>query len=94
MRALLARHFPEQTCISNAQGGSVFWVRCQSHIKTQTIFTQAIKQGVSFAPGVIFSLSGKYQNYMRISFGVQWQDDIEQAVAKLGKLVYNYAEVE
>lgn len=94
MRALIAQHFPDETCISNAQGGSVLWVRCRSHIKTQLIFEQAIKQGFSFAPGVIFSLSGKYQNYMRISFGVQWQDDIEQAVAKLGQLVYSYPNTE
>ncbi len=90
MRALIAQYFPSETCISQAQGGSVLWVRCRSHIKTQTIFNDAIQQGVSFAPGIIFSLSGKYQNYMRISFGVQWQDDIEQAVAKLGQLVHNY----
>lgn len=94
MRALIAQYFPDQTCISNAQGGSVLWVRCRSHIKTQIIFKQAIKQGFSFAPGIIFSLSGKYQNYMRISFGVQWHADIEQAVEKLGKLVYSYPEAE
>jgi len=94
MRALVAEYFPPEVCISKPQGGSVLWVRCRSHVKTQTIFTQAIAQGINFAPGAIFSLSGKYQNYMRISFGVQWQDDIEQAIEKLGKLVYSYPEVE
>jgi len=92
MRALLAENFPPEVCISKPQGGSVLWVRCRSHVKTETIFTQAITQGVSFAPGVIFSLSGKYQNYMRISFGVKWQDEVEQAIVKLGKLVYSYPE--
>ena len=90
MRALIAEHFPTETCISKPQGGSVLWVRCRSQINTQIIFEQAIKQGFSFAPGNIFSLSGKYQNYMRISFGVQWQDNIEQAIAALGKLVYQH----
>jgi len=92
MRALLAEHFPPEVCISKPQGGSVLWLRCRSHVKTQIIFEQALKLGVSFAPGIIFSLSGKYQNFMRISFGVQWKDEIEQAVIKLGKLVYAYPE--
>jgi DNA-binding transcriptional MocR family regulator len=91
MRALLAQHFPPQTCISKPLGGSVLWLRCQSHVQTSELFAQALKQGVSFAPGAIFSLSGKYQNYMRISFGVQWDQNIEQAVATLGKLVTDHS---
>jgi DNA-binding transcriptional MocR family regulator len=90
MRALIAQHFPEQVCISKPQGGSVLWVRCRSHVDTRQIFTQAIAQGVSFAPGEIFSPSGKYKNYMRISFGVQWCERIDEAIQTLGKLVYQY----
>jgi len=90
MRALIAEHFPEQVCISKPQGGSVLWIRCRSHVDTSQFFKQAIAQGVSFAPGEIFSPSGKYKNYMRISFGVQWCDRIDQAIKTLGKLVHQY----
>ena len=88
MRALVAEHFPAEACISKPQGGSVLWIRCQSHVNTSDFFQQALDQGVSFAPGAIFSPSGKYQNYMRISFGVQWTESIEEAIKTLGKLVY------
>ncbi|MDO6425768.1 PLP-dependent aminotransferase family protein [Thalassotalea sp. 1_MG-2023] len=87
---LIAKHFPEATRISNPQGGSVLWVRCRSIVDTSEVFQQAIEQGVSFAPGQIFSPSGKYKHYMRISFGVKWHEDIELAIAKLGKLVSRY----
>ena len=90
MRALIAQHFPEQVCISKPQGGSVIWVRCRSHVDTSQFFSQAITQGVSFAPGEIFSPSGKYKNYMRISFGVQWCERIDEAIQTLGKLVHQY----
>jgi DNA-binding transcriptional MocR family regulator len=90
MRALIAEHFPEQVCISKPQGGSVLWIRCRSHVDTSQFFKQAIAQGVNFAPGEIFSPSGKYKNYMRISFGVQWCDRIDQAIQTLGKLVHQY----
>ncbi|REL28427.1 PLP-dependent aminotransferase family protein [Thalassotalea euphylliae] len=87
MRALIAEHFPSEVCIAKPQGGSVLWVRCRSHVNTDDFFHEAIAQGVSFAPGGIFSPSGKYQHYMRISFGVQWHQDIEQAIKILGQLV-------
>ncbi len=90
MRALIAEHFPSEVCISQPQGGSVLWIRCRSHVDTSKLFFQAIEQGVSFSPGEIFSPSGKYNNYMRISFGVKWSDTIEQAVKTLGTLVHQY----
>lgn len=90
MRALIAEHFPREVCIAKPQGGSVLWVRCRSHVNTGDFFHEAIAQGVSFAPGGIFSPSGKYQHYMRISFGVQWHKDIEQAINTLGQLVAQY----
>ncbi|WP_434017249.1 PLP-dependent aminotransferase family protein [Thalassotalea sediminis] len=87
---LIAKHFPPETCISMPQGGSVLWVRCRSVVDTSYIFRQAISHGISFAPGQIFSPSGKYQHYMRISFGVKWSDDIDKAIEKLGELVCAY----
>lgn len=92
MRALIAEHFPFQVCISQPQGGSVLWVRCRSHVDTSKLFSQSLSQGVSFAPGEIFSPSGKYKNFMRISFGVKWNDNIDKAVERLGKLVSDYSE--
>ena len=91
MRALIAQHFPKEVCISKPQGGSVLWVRCQSHVNTSEFFQEALEQGVSFAPGIIFSPSGKYTNYMRISYGVQWNTQVENAVKILGKLVFDYS---
>jgi len=90
MRALLADHFPPEVCISKPQGGSVLWLRCQSHVNTSEFFQEALTQGVSFAPGVIFSPSGRYKNYMRVSFGVLWGRDIEMAIKVLGKLVFEH----
>lgn len=92
MRALIAEHFPSEVCISKPQGGSVLWVRCQSHVDTSAFFQEALAQGVSFAPGIIFSPAGKYGNYMRISYGVQWNDQVEQAVKTLGKLVFEHTQ--
>jgi DNA-binding transcriptional MocR family regulator len=92
MRALIAKYFPPEVCISKPQGGGVLWLRCQSHVDTAEFFSVALAQGVSFAPGVIFSPSGKYKNYMRISFGVLWNEEIVAALKMLGSLVYQFTE--
>jgi len=92
MRALVAEYFPKEVCISKPQGGSVLWIRCRSHVDTSKIFHNAIAKGISFAPGQVFSPSGKYKNFMRISYGVQWCEGIEQAVMSIGSLVHEYPE--
>jgi DNA-binding transcriptional MocR family regulator len=94
MRALIAKYFPPEVCISKPQGGGVLWLRCQSHVDTAEFFSVALAQGVSFAPGVIFSPSGKYKNYMRISFGVLWNEEIVAALKMLGSLVYQFTEMQ
>lgn len=90
MRALIAEHFPSEVCISKPSGGSVLWVRCRSHVDTSKLFHEAIEQGVSFAPGNVFSPAGKYNNFMRISYGVQWKDSVEDAIKILGRIVNKY----
>ena len=92
MRALITEHFPSEICISEPKGGGVLWIRCRSHVDTEKLFHEAIENGVSFAPGTIFSATGKYKNFMRISFGVQWTDEVVEAIAILGRLVKKYSE--
>ena len=88
LRAAVAKHFPKETCICSPKGGSVLWIKCPEHIDTETLFEKALAEGISFTPGHIFSPSGKYKNFMRISFGVQWDDSIEQAIVTLGRLLH------
>ncbi len=92
MRALITKHFPEEVCISEPKGGGVLWIRCRSHVDTGKLFHEAIENGVSFAPGTIFSASGKYKNFMRISFAVQWSDEKIEAIATLGKIVKKHSQ--
>lgn len=93
MKALIVENFPSEVCISNPSGGSVLWVRCRSHVNTSELFHEAIQQGVSFAPGNIFSPSGMYKNYMRISYGVKWCEEVHEAIKVLGNLVHKHSKI-
>ena len=50
------------------------------------LFLLGVKAGVSITPGVLFSASGKYKRCARLSYGLQWNKIVEEAVAKLGQL--------
>jgi DNA-binding transcriptional MocR family regulator len=41
---------------------------------------------VGIAPGAIFSTQDKFSNYIRLSCGYPWTDELEQGVRTLGRL--------
>jgi DNA-binding transcriptional MocR family regulator len=51
------------------------------------LFERAAQEKITIAPGPIFSPSGRYRNFMRLSCGNPWTDRIERAIARLGHLV-------
>jgi DNA-binding transcriptional MocR family regulator len=50
------------------------------------LFDQAIRQGVNFAPGPLFSATGRYKNFLRLNCGRRWTLELEAAVARIGQL--------
>ena len=90
-RAFVYQHFPTDTYVCVPKGGCVLWLKCPNNINTATLFDEGIDNGFSFTPGSIFSPSGKYHDYMRISFGVDWNEEVEQALIGLARLIAKYA---
>lgn len=87
MLAAVARHFPAGTRMTRPQGGFVLWVELAGDIDTAALWRQAIDAGIAFVPGNLFSPSGLYRNCLRLNCGNPWSEDIEAAVARLGKLL-------
>jgi DNA-binding transcriptional MocR family regulator len=46
-----------------------------------------LKQGISIAPGQIFSATQKYQNCIRLSCAQPWTAEVEQALVTVGKIL-------
>ena len=91
MQALISRQFPAGIRVSQPRGGSVLWLELPK-INTERLFEMALEQGISICPGKIFSPSGHYQNFIRLSFGIPWDDEIEKAIIQLGDLVARCSE--
>ena len=78
--------FPRGTRASRPAGGFVLWVELPKSIKTGELFREALDNGICFAPGPVFSTTGRYSHCMRISCGHNWAPRIEQGLRTLGAL--------
>ncbi len=81
------KYFPTGTKISYPQGGFLLWVELPVDIDTVKLNERTMKQGVSIAPGVLFSASGKYRNCMRLNFTDKPSEKNENAVKQVATCI-------
>lgn len=87
MSDAVARLFPAGTRMTQPQGGFVIWVELPGDVDTFEIARQALEVGVSIAPGPLFSASGKYRQFMRLSCARVWDERLERGLLALAKLL-------
>ncbi|MFT7292148.1 MAG: DNA-binding transcriptional MocR family regulator, partial [Marinobacter psychrophilus] len=88
MRTAVARSFPEGTAISRPQGGFVLWVQLPAGVSGTLVYQLARAENINVAPGLMFSISNKFESCLRINCGNPWSDRIDHAVVRLGALAH------
>lgn len=83
---VIAQHFPEGTKITRPQGGIAVWVAFHKSIDTSILYDMAIRQGISIAPGRMFTLQDQFENCMRLCIGLPWSANLESKLKQLGNL--------
>ena len=73
--------------MSNPKGGYILWLELDKSIDTYNLYREAIQHKISIAPGSMFTLQERYSNCMRLSYGMPWDDNVHNALKKLGGLV-------
>ncbi|WP_209328839.1 PLP-dependent aminotransferase family protein [Lunatimonas salinarum] len=86
----IGAYFPEGTQVSRPQGGFVLWIACPKHINTAQLYESAMEQKISIAPGRMFTLQDQFHHCMRLSFGLDWNERLEQKLKLLGELVTQF----
>ncbi|MDH5353773.1 MAG: PLP-dependent aminotransferase family protein [Gammaproteobacteria bacterium] len=86
-RYLISKSFPEGTCISRPQGGNVLWVEMPRGCNGIEVFNRALQQDIGVTPGILFSATRRFKNYLRINCGSPWNDVNQAGMEKLGKIV-------
>ncbi|SHN38566.1 PLP-dependent aminotransferase family protein [Chitinophaga sp. CF418] len=82
-------YFPDNTKVSQPQGGFVLWIELDKKIDTSELYATALRQKISFAPGRMFTLRDQYRNCMRLNFALEWSEKLERDLKKLGNIVKN-----
>ncbi len=86
MTRAIDRYFPEGTRVTRPAGGFVLWLELPPTCDSRELFHAALKAGICFAPGDMFSASDRYRHCIRLSCGEPWSERIEQSLATLGEL--------
>lgn len=85
MAAAIHRSFPVGTRITRPDGGFTLWVEMPERVKSLYLYATARKEGISIAPGSLFSNTEHYQHYIRLNAAL-WSPETEWAVETLGRL--------
>jgi DNA-binding transcriptional MocR family regulator len=83
----IGEYFPAGVKLTNPKGGFILWMELDKKVDTYQLYQEAMLNKISIAPGTMFSLQERYQNCMRLSYGMQWTPEVDRALKKLGTMV-------
>src|SRR5580658_111175 len=84
--AAVSRSFPQGTRMTQPRGGFVIWVELPQGLDSASLFEAAIRLRINFAPGPLFSATGRYRNFLRLNCGRRMSPELDAAVSRLGRL--------
>jgi DNA-binding transcriptional MocR family regulator len=83
----IERYFPSGTKLARPQGGYFQWLELPSQVDTLVLHQQALNEGISIAPGPIFSAKREFSHHLRLNFGHPDSQRLDAAMAILGQLI-------
>jgi DNA-binding transcriptional MocR family regulator len=84
--AAVAACFPDGTRVTRASGGYFAWIELPEGRDALALHRRAAREGISIAPGPIFSASRGFGRCLRLNYGHPFDARIEQALHTLGEL--------
>lgn len=90
MLASAARHFPARTRVTRPCGGYFLWFEFPEEVDSLQLLQLALAQGISLAPGPIFSATQRFKNCARLNHGYPWDSRSEKAMEVLGQILKSF----
>ncbi|WP_316839094.1 PLP-dependent aminotransferase family protein [Pedobacter gandavensis] len=81
------QYFPDHVKVSRPEGGFMLWIELAKNVNTADLYDKAIKLKVSIAPGRMFTFQNQFNNCMRLSYGLPWNESTHQAIKTIGALL-------
>jgi DNA-binding transcriptional MocR family regulator len=83
---LVGKHFPRETRVTRPGGGFVAWLELPKTVDAVALYHRALAEGISIAPGPLFSAREKYRHFIRLNFAQGWDERTTAALARVGRL--------
>lgn len=80
----IEQYFPSGSKLARPQGGYFLWLELPHKVDALLLYQQALQQGISIAPGPIFSAKREFGHHVRLNFG---HPDLRSAMEGLGTLI-------
>ncbi|MGM0413337.1 MAG: PLP-dependent aminotransferase family protein, partial [Pseudomonadota bacterium] len=91
MGRAVARYFPPGTRQTRPAGGFVLWVELPEAVDALELYRRALAEGISIAPGPMFSPTQRFRNFVRLNCAQPWDARLERALARLGEMARGMA---
>jgi len=83
----IQNYWPASTLFSVPEGGLALWLEMESSLDMQAAYPRALEQNIILTPGSLFSATGQYRNYLRLSFTHPITGTRQAALQQLAKVV-------
>lgn len=85
--AAIHRHLPENCIPTRPLGGFLCWLKLPENVDGMMIYKEALKKGIAITPGEICSPAGRYKNYIRLSYALVPEAQIDHAMKIIAMLI-------
>jgi DNA-binding transcriptional MocR family regulator len=85
--AKVEQTFPADTRLARPDGGYFLWLELPAGSDALALHRKALAQGISIAPGPVFSAKREFGNCIRLNTGHPWSPAMDRALSTLARLI-------
>ncbi|WP_322043498.1 PLP-dependent aminotransferase family protein [Paraburkholderia sp. J67] len=83
--------FPEGTRFTPPVGGMAFWIELPPGVESMALFEAALAERIRIMPGTVFSNSGRFDHFIRVSCPGPDPQSADAALARIGAIAHRLA---
>ncbi|WP_145519347.1 aminotransferase-like domain-containing protein [Yersinia mollaretii] len=87
LRQAVVEHFPKNVKISHPAGGYFLWLELEPPFNASELYRRALAQGVSIAPGRMFTTGHQFDHCFRLNASFAWSEQSQKAIQILAQLI-------
>ena len=89
----IRNHLGDSVAFSSPAGGYYFWLSFPKGMDTTDFLPVAERHGVSFRPGNAFAESGRFSDFLRLTYTLYEKEELEEGVKRLADAAASFRTV-